>query len=184
MNGNPEDMPLFFAILDGPDPKAWPVYDKTFPKVMEKAVQPHAVSDDLIDDYRVHIEPIWSNPKELLREKRLDQVAGIIIEALPKPNFEQDLEQKLKMLRTHIRRIKLKTKSNGEAVFKRFGYSIWFITDKPSNIKEFVRSVRQTASMLDEAPTINHQFFMAEQALLEHIATYLSNIYLTLDRGD
>jgi hypothetical protein len=186
-NNGPEDIPLFFPILDGPKPKEWSLYGQKFPLLIEKAhksVRPHAVPVDLLNSFSVHIEPIWSDPQELLKEKRLDKLAGIIIEALPKQDIEEDLKQKVKTLRSHIRQIKLKTKSNDDALFKRFGYSIWFMTDNPANIVSFVQNVRDAAAMLDGIAKVNHQFFMEEQALLEHLATYLSNVYLTLERGN
>lgn len=182
----PKNIRLFFAILDGPNPREWRLNGKEFTKLMEqaRAVQPPAVSANTLKTFSVRVEPIWSGPEELLEETHLDQLAGVIIEALSSPNMDDDLEQKVETLRNHILKVKIENKTNSDASFKRFGYSIWFMTDNPAGISRFVQRARDAASMLDEAASINHQFFSGEQALLGHVATYLSNIYFTLERGN
>src|SRR5882724_8385369 len=103
-----ERIPLNFAVLDGSNPKSWSIFGMTFPSLMQQVakVTPHAVSDTTLEAFDVRVEPLWCSPQELLKEKRLEDIAGVIIDAWPKKTLDADLEQKKETLRQHLLKMK------------------------------------------------------------------------------
>jgi hypothetical protein len=140
------------------------------------------VSADLLQDYSVQVEPIWSGPKELLEEKSLEGVVGVIIDAFPKPDLDADHHEKVSMLRRHFRRLNNENRNNADALFRRFGYSIWFMTDRSTSIAGFVGSVRDAAAAHIGVDPIEYQVFKEEGWLARHLTSYLQNIYFRLGR--
>jgi hypothetical protein len=184
MSGDDDSVrvPLGFAVLDGKDPKNWSVFGKTFPVLMEQvaSVEPHAVSASALETFTVRIEPIWCSPEELLKEKRLDDIVGVIIDAWPKAKLDADLEQKKETLRRHLLKMKQHCGDGSTAKFKRFGYSVWFLTDSPRTVTPYRSDFNDVAYIIEGA---NFQYFTQERILFEHLAAYLSNIYNALERG-
>jgi len=184
MNGahDGERIPLNFAVLDGSNPRNWSIFGKPFPQLIQQVatVTPHAVSDSALAAFAVHVEPIWCSPQELLKEKRLDDVAGVIIDAWPKAALEVDLEQKKETLRQHLLKMKKNCGGGGQAAFKRFGYSVWFLTDNARTVTPYRPGFNDVANIIDGT---NFQYFTQERILMEHLAAYLSNIYNALERG-
>jgi hypothetical protein len=184
MNGDdePERLLLNFAVLDGSNPSNWSIFGKPFPEIMQQAanVTPYAVGQSVLQRYVVRVEAIWSPPKQLLKEKQLDDVAGVIIDAWPKDTLASDLEEKRETLRDHLLKTKKKCGQNGQAAFKRFGYSVWFVTDHPSTVMPYRPSFNDVASIMEST---NFQYITQERVLMEHLAAYLSNIYNALERG-
>jgi hypothetical protein len=182
----PEDTPLYFAVLDGQSPKDWQLFGKPFPDLMQEAkdkAKPTAVGPDLLETFDIYIQPMLRSPQELLKEKHFDSLAGIIIDALPKQGGSLDLDEKLKTFRHHIRNISTQTKANSDALFRRIGYEIWFISDgDTSKLAGYVREARDAASILQGA-TIGHVFITTKELLIDHAAHYLSNVYFKMDRG-
>jgi hypothetical protein len=184
MNGgdDAERVPLNFAVLDGSNPADWSIFGKPLPLIMEQVatVTPHAVADSVRQKYAVEVQAMWSNPKDLLKEKTLDNVAGVIIDAWPKATLGTDLEEKKETLRDHLLKVKKKCEPNGQAAFKRFGYSVWFVTDDPRTVMPYRPSFNDVTSLMDAT---NFQYITQERVLMEHLAAYLSNIYNALERG-
>jgi hypothetical protein len=183
----PQDTPLFFAVLDGQSPKDWTLFGKPFPDLMREAkdkAKPTAVGADLLKTFKIYIEPVLQSPEELLKEKHLDSLAGIIIDALPKQGGVVDLDEKLTTFRDHIRQISKATKANSDALHKRIGYEIWFISDRDTDkLAEYVRRARDAASML-QGSSVGHFFITTKDLLIDHAAHYLSNVYFKMDRGN
>ena len=187
MNHAPASTPLFLAVLDGQDPQNWPLYGERFRDLMAEARQvmrPYAVTPELLQQYNVEIEPILVGPQALLEEERLDKVVGIIIDTLPKERIDEDLKQKLEILRRHIRQIKRKCQSNDGAMFKRFGYRFWFVTDDANRIADFVQHVRDMAGdMLNGTAEYDVAYIVEKGLLIHHLNAYLSDIYYELGSG-
>jgi hypothetical protein len=183
----PQDTPLFFAVLDGQNPKDWTLFGTPFPDLMREAkdkAKPMAVGADLLKTFKIYIEPVLQSPEELLKEKRLDSLAGIIIDALPRQGGSVDLEEKLETFRSHIRQLSKATKANSDALHKRIGYEIWFVSDGDTGkLADYVRRARDAASMLRGTP-VGHFFITTKDLLIDHTALYLSNVYFKMDRGD
>jgi hypothetical protein len=177
-----ERISLNFAILDGHNPRSWTIFGRTFPELMQQvaSVRPHAVSDSTLGEFDVRIEAIWCSPEELLREKRLEDVAGVIIDAWPKATLDADLGQKKETLRRHLAQIKKKYGEEDQAAFNRFGYSVWFLTDNASTVAPYRPDFNDVAAIIGGT---NFQYFTQERVLIEHLAAYLSNIYNALERG-
>lgn len=184
MNGGngAEYIPLEFAILDGPDLNAWPVFGKKFPELVQDIakIKPYAVSKKSLQHYSVKVQPIWCGPEDLLTEKRLGQVAGVIVDAMPKNGLEADLEEKKDTLRQHLIKIKKKYEKDDQVPFKRFGYSVWFVTDDASRLARFRNGFNDVTNIINGA---NFQYFTEERIFMAHLGAYLSNIYNVLDRG-
>ncbi len=189
MNGNhaPVATPLFFAVLDGDNPRDWLLYGKTFSELMAEtrsAAEPYAVTRELLQQYRVEFEPIMVSPQDLLEEDRLDKVVGIIIDALPKDGLENDLRRKLEIVRGHIRQVIRRCQADNGAMFKRFGYQFWFVTSDARTIADFVQSVRDLAGdMLRGTTGYDIAYILEKDYLKHHISAYLSRIYFELGSG-
>lgn len=148
----------------------------------EKA-KPTAVGADLLKTFKIYIEPILQGPDDLLKAKRFDSLAGIIIDALPKQGSPTDLEDKLETFRNHVRQLSKATRANSEALHKRIGYEIWFVSDGDTDkLAKCVRDARDSASIL-EVTSIAHFFITSKELLIDHAAHYLSNVYFRMDRG-
>jgi hypothetical protein len=183
MNGVHQTVRLYFAVLDGANPRTWSLYGKSFPELMQDAcyaARPEAVSADLLQDYSVQVEPIWSGPEQLLEETALDAVVGVIIDAFPKQDPERDHAEKVDTLRRLVRRLQDRNRGNADALFRRFGYSIWFMTDKSSRIGGFVGSVRDAAAAIIGPKSIEHQVFKDKDWLALHLTSYVENVYFRL----
>jgi hypothetical protein len=179
---------LYFAVLDGSDPTTWSPYGKSFPDFMGdacKAAQPSSrlVSADLLEDYNVRIEPIWSGPDDLLKEQALDRVVGVIIDAFPKPNLHDDRAEKARIMRRHVRRLQESNLANESAFFKHFRYAIWFMTDDTTEIAEFKDSVINAAAKVLGIDRIEDQVFTEESLLGVHLKYYVRHIYSILGQG-
>lgn len=175
--------PLHFAILDGSDPTKWSIFGKSFPKLMREAgnVSPFAV-DPQNCRYSVSFEPIWCSPDELLQEERTEHFVGAIIDAWPKDTLEKDLKEKKEKLAHHLAQIRKNSKRDVSPAFERFEYSVWFITNDASTITPYRQDFNfAIAAVIDKTPIF--QYFTDERILMAHLATYLSNIYLILERG-
>jgi hypothetical protein len=182
----PKDTPLIFAVLDGESPKDWSPFGTRLPELMRETKEKaklKGVRKALRDTYEIYVEPMLKSPAELLEADRLDTVAGVIMDALPGPNFPNDLDEKLDTFRTHVEKVLEATKSNPEAMCRRLGYEMWFITDNDTDrLSRYVQQAYDIASML-EATNVSHQLFSSKEALIDHTAFYLSNVYLKKSRG-
>lgn len=181
-----EDVPLFFAVLDGQSPKDWSLFGQSFPEIMKEAkkTKPPAVGAALLKTFKIYVEPVLLGPEELLKEKRLDSLAGIIIDALPKQDGSLELGDKLTTFRNHIRQLSRATKVNADALHRRIGYEIWFVTDRDTDkLSESVQKVRDTAAML-QGTSVGHAFITTKELLIDHTARYLSNVYFKMDGGN
>jgi hypothetical protein len=182
-----ETVRLYFAVLDGPNPKTWSLYGKKFPDFMQKVCEaarpdPADVSEDLLQDYTVEIAPIWSGPNDLLKDKSLNEVVGVIIDAFPKADTQADQNEKLRMLRRHVNRLHKLNQDNARASFKRFRYQIWFMTDKSTKVAGFVENAFDAAAAIIGKDLIDHQVFKEEGWLARHLTSYVQNIYVRLGR--
>jgi hypothetical protein len=179
---------LYFAVLDGPNPKTWRSYGKEFYDFMGKAcaaAKPDArvVSPRLLKNYNVEISPIWSTPDNLLREKNLEAMVGVIIDAFPKTNSEADRAQKIDQLRDLVTLLNNDAeRQNGATSFKRFGYSIWLLTNETADVASFRESVIDAAGTIIGVRNVNDQVLNHESLLAIHLSIYLQNVYLRLDR--
>jgi hypothetical protein len=186
MNGGDggEPVELHFAILDGSNPRSWIVFNKPFFDLVNEVtdmVTPYAVSDTALATYRVRFQVIWSSPSDLINEKRLRNVVGVIIDALPKDTLQDDLLKKKETLRTHLGNVRKHCSSDSNAALNRFGYSVWFITNDPRTISSYRAEFNDlTHSVIGPA---NFQYLTEERLLGEHLAAYMSNIYNILERG-
>ena len=186
MNGtNPRIVRLFFAILDGSDPKTWKLYGEKFPDFMReccKTAQPDDISTALRQKYRVEVEPIYSGPEALLREKALEDVVGVIIDAFPKAEQQTDYDQKVELLRSHVQSLQRQNRDNDDALFNRFSYSVWFMTDKTAKISTFIDHTLDAAAAIIGVKRIEHQVFKDKDWLGRHLTSYLQNVYFRLAR--
>jgi hypothetical protein len=185
---NAKTVRLYFAVLDGSDPTTWTLYNKSFPTFIQescKAARPTTkdVSAYLLKNYSVLIEPIWCGPDQLLEEKALDAVVGVIIDAFPKPNADRDRAEKVEILRGHIQLLHSLNQGNDRAFFKRFGYSIWFMTDDSTEIAGFKDNVIDAAAAIIGLDPIETQTFKREDWLSMYLTFYVQNIYNRLGRG-
>src|SRR5258706_11947096 len=105
----PEHTSLFFAVLDGDDPRVWKLFGKEFPELMlvaRQAAEPYAVPRSLLDQFTIDIQPLLVGPEALLVQKHLDTVVGMIIDAAPKESLPEDFfAKKLDTLRALCRKM-------------------------------------------------------------------------------
>jgi hypothetical protein len=176
---------LSFAILDGSDPKIWTLFGKRFPVLLTEAcaaAQLEDVSPELLQDYSVEVDPIWSGPTELLKETTLDRVVGVIVDAFPKPNAAKDQDEKVDTLRRHVQRVHHANRNNADALFRRFRYSVWFMTDKTANIAAFKDRVLDTVGNIIGKERLEYQVFKEPDLLPLHLTSYMDYIYFRLGR--
>jgi hypothetical protein len=182
----PEDTPLLFAVLDGQSPRDWPLFGTKFSNLMQEAKQkakPKGVRPVVRNAFDIYIEPMIKSPEELLEVDKLDALAGVIMDALPQPGGTNDLDAKLEKYHAHILKATNLTKDSNRAMFRKIGYEIWFVSeDDPDKLSKCVEDARISAAMLTPS-SISHVFLPSKDAFIDHMATYLSNVYLKMYRG-
>jgi hypothetical protein len=181
----PEDTPLFFAVLDGQSPGDWQLFGTKFGSLIKEAKQkakPTAVGPELLDIFDIYIEPMLKSPADLLKASRLDLLAGVIMDAMPKPDGTDDLDERLNTFHKHVLKVRAVATNNSNPLFRRIGYEMWFITDDPNKLNKQVKQAYNSASMLSET-TVSHYFLSSKEAFIDHVASYLSNVYLKMYRG-
>src|SRR6185503_10103769 len=127
----PTQTTLYFAVIDGEDPTTWQLYGKRFSDLIaeaSKAARPHRVPPQWKALFSIDVKPLLIGPDELLEEKNLDKVIGVIIDAQPNGVAREEFfERKLFLLK----QLYLKqTQDCDKPLFERFGYKVWFATDK------------------------------------------------------
>src|SRR5271156_4170674 len=186
MIGNhPEVTSLYLAVLDGPDPATWPLYGGDFSKVMSDACEvacrePCGVPPQYLESFSVGLEAILAGPEKLLQEQQLDNVVGVIVDALPKTGMAQDFKKKLDDLEKHVRAVKLRNKNRPDPMFLHFGYKIWFVTENARLVSDFVKEAVRTAErmfagrMFKEPVRVDWDFVFSERGLADNLSVYLA----------
>ena len=184
---SPHPVSLFFAVLDGSDPKTWSLYGKCLPEFMKDASghakpNPKRVEPALLRDYNVNVELMWNRPEELREERSLDGVVGVIIDAFPKADTETDRAQKIQTLREHVRHLGGR-QDKPKSLCTGLKYSIWLVTDGATDVAAFKASVAETAGHVMGPDRIDPQVFEDGDWLFRHLKTYIEHVYYELGRG-
>lgn len=182
----PEQTTLYFAVLDGDDPSTWQLYGKRFADLVEaasKGAQPHRVPQQWKNLFSVDVKPLLIGPDELMEEKNLDKIVGVIIDSQPngvaKDEFFAGKISLLKQL--HLKQ----TKDCESPLFKRFGYNVWFATDKTDSPEtaNFVDHVRDALAANMKETTIKYDYIVEEGVLSYLMMHVVTEAYFTLASG-
>jgi hypothetical protein len=182
MSPAPNHTTLFFAVLDGADPNTWEVFNRKFPELMaeaQKDPKPLGVPLWYLEDLSIAVQLLLVGPEDLLAQKYLDKVVGVIIDGEPKDPTGADLEQKLVTLK---RLFMKQTESREKPLFKRFGYEVWFVTkDKDSPIfTGFVDKVKDALEAHMDGPPPRYDYIYEEWILGHALCGYLGGAYRLL----
>ena len=182
---HPEYTKLFVAVIDGEDPKVWRPFKKTFPELAADAFRtsPYGVDDDLIARFKVELEAILLSPADLLRERHLDKIVGVVIDALKQDSADDDFfDRKLGTLRALCR----EQATFEKPLFSRFGYRVWFVANDPTAVpfRRFVFQVREAFAARMKGAPVDFQFINEEHMLASTVGAYLSHAYHVLEFGN
>ena len=110
----------------------------------------------------------------------------VIMDAVPRPDGTNDIEEKLKTFHQHVLKMKkaaAAAASNSNPMFRRIGYEMWFVTDGDSDkLAKHIEQANASTSMLKDT-YVNHHFFSKKEEFIDHTLSYLANVYLKMYRG-
>jgi hypothetical protein len=182
----PTQTTLYFAVIDGEDPGKWMLYGKRFSDLIEeasKAARPYGVPPQWKTLFSIDVKPLLISPDELLEEKNLDKVIGVIIDAQPNGAARDEFfDRKLFLLK----QLYLKqTQDCDQPLFERFGYKVWFATDKTDSPETamFIERVRDALEANIREASVTYDYIVEEGILSYLMMQVVHEAYFTLARG-